>query len=109
MVAAYMEVNDNTVWTAAPAPRVERAFRMSCGCRFHTAVDLVWGYFQFLLSLRGQEVLACVSRSGITYPIRGVFGPNVALLRCRRRRRCAHVESGRSSPVLLPMRLLLPA
>ena len=75
MVAAYMAINDATVPTGAPAPDVERAFQLSSGKRFHTTTDLVWGYTQAMLTSRASRLLACVSRSGITYPVRAPFGP----------------------------------
>ena len=74
MVAAYMEVNNATVQVAAAAPDVDRAFRLSSGCRFHTTADLVWGYSQFDLSPASQRLFACISRSGITFPTKAPFG-----------------------------------
>ena len=61
--------------TESPAPDVDRAFRLSSGKRFHTTCDLVWGYTQAMLTSRASRLLACVSRSGITYPVRAPFGP----------------------------------
>lgn len=76
VVTAYGVVNDATVPTSAAAPDVERAFRSSVGHRLHTTCDLVWGYTQCDLTERASRALACVTRTGINFPLCAPFGPS---------------------------------
>ena len=38
-------------------------------------MDVVWGYGQAELEEETQRLLACVTRSSISYPLVGTFGP----------------------------------
>lgn len=71
----------------------------SVGKHLHSSADLVWGYTQCKLTDRASRVLACVTKSGITFPLTAPFGPGnlPSIFQNRNQERLGPIQDPQSS------------
>ena len=78
MVCAYGPVNKCLELSSFPSADPNRAFELAAYKRYHTVVDAIWGYTQFLLTDDTKKILTVCSRSGLYEWQRMPFGPSPA-------------------------------
>ena len=75
MVNACGKVNSQLATTSFPSADVTAAWEKAAGCAFHSLMDAVWGYTQFLLDEETHKTLRVCTTSGIYEWLRMPFGP----------------------------------